>query len=314
MQENIFLCFYLHQFAVSLTCCKSVCPGDVTAGVNKNSQPIKRHWFSNSPPPSDWSLIGSCIKPRPHAPLQQETHQTKKEPLLVVSLKRRIKGRETDLNTLIWNASRACVCVCSDLLIKASHTRLPPLLQSALKTRAESSTGRFRHFFFFFFFSFLMETCGHDLFKWQTSPFSRSLSWGISHWLLMSDYFTSHSALDKWLRQAVKNRSKPLGWKKGSGAGGRRGGWGAERPLNHFPPTPNRAQKMPPIIPLPRLIKAPRVIRERRRCRFALFFPATLTSHYQRGTPAYPLKYGALQRARYITGAGRRAANCVISP
>lgn len=34
-------------------------------------------------------------------------------------------------------------------------------------------------------------------------------------WVLMSDYFTSHSALDKWPRQAVKNRSKPLGWEQG---------------------------------------------------------------------------------------------------
>lgn len=59
----------------------------------------------------------------------------------------------------------------------------------------------------------------HDLFKWQTSPVSLFLSWGISHWVLMSDYFTSHSALDKWLRRAVKNRSKPLGWERGGGGG-----------------------------------------------------------------------------------------------
>lgn len=78
--------------------------------------------------------------------------------------------------------------------------------------------GQRRHFFIFF--SIFNGDVLYDLFKWQTSPFSLFLSWGISHWVLMSDYF-SHSALDKWLRQAVKNRSKPLGWRKGGGGGGR---------------------------------------------------------------------------------------------
>lgn len=84
----------------------------------------------------------------------------------------------------------------------------------------------------FSFFSFNGDVL-HDLFKWQTSPVSLFLSRGISHWVLMSDYFTSHSALDKWLRQAVKNRSKPLGWERGGGGGRRL--LNHPHPLRHHP-------------------------------------------------------------------------------
>ena len=113
------------------------------------------------------------------------------------------------------------------------------------------------------------------------------LSWGISHWVLMSDYFTSRSAFDKWLRQAVKNRSKPLGWKR------TKEGEGAVTPLNHFPPLPNRAWKMPPIIPLPQLIKAQRVIREQGWCSYAPFFP------YLNKPLSLPLNYTDV--ARWLT-------------
>lgn len=88
----------------------------------------------------------------------------------------------------------------------------PLTLQFALKTSAEVQ--RPIPTFLSLFFTFNGDVL-HDLFKWQTSPVSLFLSWGISHWVLMSDYFTSHSALDKWLRRAVKNRSKPLGWERG---------------------------------------------------------------------------------------------------
>lgn len=109
-----------------------------------------------------------------------------------------------------------CIQIClykpSFLRLTRSHLLVLQFVwEPALRFR-----GQFQHFFLFF--SIFNGDVLHDLFKWQTSPFSLFLSWGISHWVLMSDYFTSHSALDKWLRQAVKNRSKPLGWEKGGGS------------------------------------------------------------------------------------------------
>lgn len=124
----------------------------------------------------------------------------------------------------------------------------PLTLQFALKTSAEVQ--RPIPTFLSLFFTFNGDVL-HDLFKWQTSPVSLFLSWGISHWVLMSDYFTSHSALDKWLRRAVKNRSKPLGWERG---GRRREA--VKSPSLPPPPPPDRPQKMPPIIRVLGLIKA----------------------------------------------------------
>lgn len=95
--------------------------------------------------------------------------------------------------------------VCARRRLTRPHLRR----QFALKTSAEVSSS-----------PSLMETS--SMIYSNDNPPS-PLSWGISHWVLMSDYSTSHSALDKWLRQAVKNRSKPLGWEKGGGGGGRSG-------------------------------------------------------------------------------------------
>lgn len=98
-----------------------------------------------------------------------------------------------------------CLCI-QTCLYKPSF----PCLTSTLWKRAQRLRGQFQQFFLFF------SIFNGDMIYSNDKPL---LPLFFFSWVLMSDYFTSHSALDKWPRQAVKNRSKPLGWERRGGGG-----------------------------------------------------------------------------------------------
>lgn len=110
-----------------------------------------------------------------------------------------------------WKLNKSlCLCVQTRLYKPSfpclTHSHL--LFLTLLWKRAQRLRGQFQHFSLFF------SIFNGNMIYSNDKPL---LSLFFFSWVLMSDYFTSHSALDKWPRQAVKNRSKPLGWERGGG-------------------------------------------------------------------------------------------------